>query len=131
MTDFVSIMAGHDDHNLSDDHQKQVGAPIGNDMSALHKQYLANVIAKLDAKEIEILKPETFLVTDIYNTLPELDRSAVDLSLFNIVHQVARIEDFFRDTQTPNAAPQLQTMIDHLWQQKNRVEEKYGKVFKI
>jgi hypothetical protein len=131
MTDFASIMTGHEEHNLSDDHQKQVGAPIGNDMSALHKQYLADLIAKIDAKEIEILKPETFVVNAIYIRLPELDRAAVDVSLFNIVHQVAQIEDFFRNKHTPNAAPQLQTMIDHLWQQKSRIEEKYGKIYKI
>lgn len=131
MTDFVTIMGDHDQHDLSLEAQKRMGAPIGDDMPGEHKAYLGMIIDLLDRKEVDLLKPETILHRDVYAALPELDRSAIDVAVINIIHQVTHIEEFYRSPHTPNAAPQLRTMIDHLKQQIERIEAKYGDVFKI
>ncbi len=129
MADFVTAIAQHKDLSLED--QKKAGQAAGDDMSQKHKEYLAVLIGLLDRHEIDILKPESFLKHDVYDTLPADSRVQVDLTLVNLADQIRRIESFYRSKQTPNASPELQTMIEHLWQMKGRVEQKVGAVFKF
>ncbi len=129
MPDFVSAIEQHKD--LSLEAQKKAGQAAGDDMDQKHKEYLAMLIGLLDRKEIDLLTPQSFLKHDVYDTLPETSRGQVDLTLLNLADQIRRIEIFFRSKQTPNASPELQTMIEHLWLMKGRVEEKFGPVFKF
>jgi hypothetical protein len=129
MSDFLTTIASHQD--LPEDMQKKMGKPIGDDMSQKHKDYLARLIGMLDRKEVIVTDPNSFLVKDVYDKLSDANRVHADLALPNIVDQVRCIEEFFRSKETPNAAPQLQTMIEHLWQMEARVEEKCGTVFTV
>jgi len=129
MPDFASAIGQHQD--LSEDEQKRIGRSGGDDMDAEHKNYLALIIGMLDRKDIVLLDPESILKPENYRLLGELDRNRVDAALVNITDQLSRIEHSFRDTRTPDASPELQNMIEHLWQMKNRIESKYGDVYKI
>lgn len=129
MVDFASTMSGN--QNLSEEEQKKAGQPTGNDMDDEHKNYLKIVIGLLDSKEIRVEEPESLLKSEHYNKLAELERGKVDAALVNIVDQLRQIEIFYRSEKTPDASPQLENMIEHLWQMKNRVESKYGDVYKI
>ena len=110
--------------------QKQAGEAIAGEMDSKHEDFLQHMIKLLDDKEIDITKPESFLKLPAYKKLSQEWKGKVDLALLNIVDEVRRIEDFYRSKQTPNSSPQLQTMIEHLWQMKQRIEEEKD-VFKI
>ncbi len=129
MADYASAIAQHTD--LPEDQQKKAGQAIGSDMDDEHKNYLAIVIGMLDRKEIDVQSPQTLLKRENYDKLEELSRGMVDAALVNLADQLRQIENFYRSKDTPNASPQLQTMIEHLWQMKNRLEHKYGDVFKL
>ncbi len=129
MADFMTTIAKHQD--LSEAAQKKAGQAAGDDMGADHKMFLATLIAMIDSKEIDPYRTESFLHKPEYEKLDELSRSKIDLSLVNMADQIRRIEWFFRSKTTPNASPELQTMIEHLWQMKSRVEDKYGDVLKF
>ena len=129
MADFASAITEH--HYLPEDEQKKMGKPIGDDMDQKHKDYLAKLIGMLDRKEVRVDDTDTFLRKDVCDGLDAESRAHADRALPNIVDQVRRIESFFRSKDTPNAAPQLQTMIEHLWQMERRVEEKCGQVYKV
>lgn len=129
MVDFLTAINTHQD--LSVEAQKQAGKAAGDDMGTKHKVFLATLIAMIDAKEIDGHVPESFVNRKAYDALDELSHGKIDLSLINMADQVRRIEWFFRSTTTPNASPELQTMIEHLWQMKSRVEERHGDVFKF
>jgi hypothetical protein len=129
MTDFTSAMAQHS--NLSEEEQKKAGRATGTTMDAKHVKFLADLIAFLDKKIIDARTPSSFLNQPAYDALPEESRNAIDYALLNISDQVRRIEDYYRSTQTPNASPQLQTMIEHLWDMKSRLEQKHGDVLKF
>jgi hypothetical protein len=47
-----------------------------------------------------------------------------------IALQLGQIEHFYRSKDTPNASVELQNMIEHLWQMKQRIEDDYD-VFKF
>ena len=126
MADFHAAIAQHQD--LSQDAQKKAGQATGTDMDEEHKKFLSDLIAKLDRKEIDASVPRSLLKQDNYNKLPEQERDAVDLALYNLADQLKRVEWYFRSKTTPNASPQLQTMIEHLWDMKSRLETKYGDV---
>ncbi len=129
MADFVAAIAQK--QHLSEEEQKRISSSGGDDMGATHKDYLATVIGMLDRQEIKLLDPESLLKPAVYQKLGELDRNRVDAALVNITDLLSRIEHSYRDTHTPDASPELQNMIEHLWQMKNRVEDKYGDVYKL
>ena len=129
MADFRAAIAKYKD--LSEEAQKKAGQATGTDMDEAHKKFLADLIAKLDRKEMDASAPSSLLNKNIYDALPETSRDQVDVALLNIADQLRRIEDYFRSTATPNASPQLQTMIEHFWDMKSRLEEKYGDVLKF
>ncbi len=129
MADFHQAIEEHKD--LPEEQQKKAGQAAGTDMSAEHKKYLAGLIALLDTKEVDVTKPASFVKKDSYNALDELARGQLDLALVNMADQLRRIEWFFRSNTTPNASPELQTMIDHLKLMKDRIAEKYGDVLKF
>jgi hypothetical protein len=129
MADFASLADQHKD--LSVEAQIKAGQATGSDMAQKHKEFLAMLIAMLDRKEMDPYVPSSMLNQADYDKLDELGRSAVDVAVLNLADQLRRIEGYFRSTQTPNASPQLQTMIEHFWDMKTRLEEKYGDVLKF
>ncbi len=129
MADFVSAMSENQDLSIAE--QKKAGQPGGDDMDQEHKNYLKIVIGMLDKKEISVEDPQSLLKPEHYGKLGELERGKVDAALVNIVDMLRQIEEFYRDKSIPDASPELQNMIEHLWQMKNRVESQYGDVYKI
>ncbi len=129
MADFHAAIAQYKD--LSEEAQKKAGQATGTDMESEHKQFLKDLIAMLDRKEIDLLIPSSFLRQEMYGTLQQEAKDTVDLALLNLCDQIRLIEQYFRSSQTPDASPQLQTMIVHLWDMKSRLEDKYGDVLKF
>jgi hypothetical protein len=128
MPDFHSSITKHTDVNP--DVVARMNAPVTGAMDEEHTKFLARIIKLLDEKKIDVSVPTSFLNADVYAQLGEAEQRQIDVALPNIADQVRLIEGFFRDTKTPNACPQLQTMIEHLWQMTRRLEERYD-VLKI
>jgi hypothetical protein len=128
MTDFADLAKQHADLTVAD--QKKAGQAIAGDMDAEHANFLQTLIGLLDRKEIIASDAQSMLKQDVYGSLPQEWKDKVDLALANIAEQVRLIEEFYRSTQTPNSSPQLQTMIELLWQQKQRIEKEHD-VFKF
>lgn len=128
MPDFVKAIRIHTDMPLEE--QKKAGKAIAGEMDAKHEDFLKHLIKLLDEKTIDPTNPSSFLKPDAYDALSEEWKGKVDLALVNVVDEVRRIEEFFRSKETPDSSPQLQTMIEQLWQMKQRIEEHHD-VFKL
>ncbi|MBI2635868.1 hypothetical protein HYW84_00905 [Candidatus Peregrinibacteria bacterium] len=129
MADFAAAIREHE--NLSEEAQKKAGQATGSDMDEKHKQFLADLIGMLDRKEMDASVPSSLLKQENYAKLGEEARDSVDYALLNLAGELRHIEWYFRSKTTPNASPQLQTMIEHLWDVKSRLEEKHGDVLKF
>lgn len=125
---FFDFLKKHQDLPL--ERQKALGESTHAPMEKEHNEFLQTVTGLLDRKEIDILKPDSFLKHDVYDKIPAEWKAKVDMALPNIVDETRRIAEFYRSTATPNESIELQTMIEHLWQMKMRIEEKYD-VFKF
>lgn len=128
MPDFTTAIAVHTD--ISDADQKKAGQAIAGKMSDKHEAFMREVLRLIDAKEIDVADPQSFLKKDVYDALSEEWRNKVDASLPNIADQLRHIVDFRVSKKTPDESPQLQTMISHLWQMKQRIEDHHD-VFKF
>lgn len=128
MPDLHKSIARHQD--LSEAKQKRAGQAIAGAMGDEHNRFLQTVIGMIDRKEIDSSDAQSLLKRDVYDSLPQEWKDKTDLELLNLTEQLRHIEQFYRDTSTPNSSPQLQTMIEHLWQVKQRIEEHYD-VFKF
>ncbi|MDD5751399.1 MAG: hypothetical protein PHS73_02665 [Candidatus Peribacteraceae bacterium] len=128
MSDFTqSLQAGQ---NLSEEQQVKLGQSTPAAMSAGHEQFLKTILTLIDSGEIDVLQPETYLNKSVYDALSEEEQNKVDAALMNIAGILTHIVDFRVSKFTPDASPELQSMIDHLWQMKSRIEEKED-VFKF
>lgn len=104
----------------------RAGQATGTTMDDAHVQYLTTLIASIDSGVLDLTNKDTFLTSAFRSRLSPQERDAIDFSLVNLCDQLRRIVDYFKSTKTPNASPQLQTMIDHLWEMKKRMTEKFG-----
>ncbi|PIR48781.1 hypothetical protein COU80_03760 [Candidatus Peregrinibacteria bacterium CG10_big_fil_rev_8_21_14_0_10_55_24] len=129
MADYASLIAKQDTP-LTEEEQHKAGQAISGDMDEEHKAFARTLKELVDRGEIHPLKPHTFLKMDVYEKLPERWQEQTDLALVNISSLLKDIVEFWVSKETPDSSPQLQTMIEHLWQMKQRIEEHYD-VFKF
>lgn len=128
MPDFTQSMQAPAD--LPEAQQVQMGKSVAAKMGDKHDQFLKNILALLERKEINVLQPESFLKKEAYDALPETERNRVDASLINIANLLSHIVEFRVSRHTPDESPELQSMIESLWQMKQRIEEKHD-IFKF
>jgi len=122
-------MAAHQG-KVSDKKHKKVGTALAGDMSKEHKEFVESVIKLIDNGEIDPMNSQTFLNQDVYEKLEEEWKDKTDLSLSNLAHQIRLIYEFWKSTETPDESPHLETMVEQLWQTKQRIEE-HADVFKF
>lgn len=123
MPDFAQAIEDHKD--LPEDAQKKAGQAIAGKMDDEHAAFLQTLLKMLDDHVLNTVDPESFIKRDVYDTMPQEWKGKTDLALINIADQVRRIEEFYISKHTPNESPQLQQMIEELWQMKQRIEETY------
>ncbi len=128
MPDFAKAIQDHKD--LPEDAQKKAGQAIAGKMGDDHTDFLQTLLKLLADGTITSTDPQSFINTDVYNSMPLDWKGKTDLALINIADQMRRIEEFYKSKDTPNESPQLETMIEGLWLMKERIEEKYD-VFKF
>ena len=102
--------------------QKTAGTPVAGDMDDEHEHFLETLFGLIDSGEVDVYDQESFLNRDIYNHLDDEWREKVDLSLANIAHQIRLIDEFRQHEDAPESSPQLQTMVEQLWQMKQQIE---------
>ncbi len=128
MPDFAQTMANPTD--LSEAAQVKAGAPMTGDMDDDHKRFAETISQLLESGTIDVTKPETFLNQSVYDSLEPVWKTKTDLATMNIATLLSHIYDFYKSKQTPDACPQLGTMIEELWQMKQRIEV-HADVFKF
>jgi methylaspartate ammonia-lyase len=129
MADLASLYDEHKD--LSDADAIKAGKAAGGAMGDEHTNFVKLISGMITSGEINPFQPETFFHMDVYNALSEESKQKVDLATINIADQLRHVADFYLSKQTPDASPQLQTMIEQLWQMKERVESVHGDVYKF
>lgn len=115
---------------LSEAAQVKAGQSTGSKMGDAHEKFMKEVLRLIDVKEIDLTKPQSILRLDVYDALDEAWQSKVDRALIDIVNLLGHIVAFRISKQTPDESPELQSMIDHLWQMKQRIEATHD-VFKF
>lgn len=129
MADLQSL---YDEHkHLPEEAQKQAGKPSAGSMGDEHEKFLETVLKLLKSKAIDPSDPKTFLNGTVYDALAQREKDSIDLSLANLAGMLNHIVEFRLSSETPDSSPQLQTMIEQLWQTKSRIEAKVGDVFKF
>jgi hypothetical protein len=128
MTIFKKLFEKHKD--LPVDDQIKAGKAIKGDMDSEHANFLKTLIGLLDKGEISTTDPRSMVNQKVYDGMTQKEKDTVDLALVNVMDQIRLIENFYRSEETPNSSPHLQTMIEHLWDMKKRIEEKHD-VFKF
>jgi len=127
--DYKKTMAAHQD-SVSEDDQKKAGQAISGKMDKKHKEFIEGLIKLLDAGEINPLIPQSFVKKDVYDSMPEEWQEKTDLILINLTDDVRMIAEFWKSTETPDESPQLDTMVEALWNSKQKIEVEYD-VFKF
>lgn len=128
MTDFYKAVAGAKD--LTHEDQKKAGTPVSGSIGTEHRDFLKTIKKMLDAGELNPQEPRSLLNMEVYETLDEHWTDKTDMILSNVARQLQSIGDFLASAETPAESPQLETMVEQLWQSKQQIEEHYD-VFKF
>lgn len=120
MADFLATMANP--ASITTEAQIQAGKAIGGDMDAEHKNFVETVSKLLESGAIDEARPESFLNQSVYDGLSDEWKAKTDQVMVNMAILLKHIHDFYRSKQTPDACPQLATMIEQLWEMKQRIE---------
>lgn len=119
MPDIHDAIAEHTDVSAAD--HKQAGTPVSGQVGNDHKDFLETLFKLLDEGGIDPIDPQTFLNEDVYASLDEEWQDKVDLSLSNMATQI-RLIDGLRQSGD-NDSIHLHTMVEQLWDMKQRIEE--------
>lgn len=107
---------------ITEEDQKKAGqmvkGPIGDD----HKKMLQTIFDLLDKGEIDPYAPSTLVNQDIYDSLDVEWQDKVDLCLNNIANEIRLIDNFRRNGGDIDSI-HFHTMIEHVWEMKQRIEE--------
>jgi hypothetical protein len=120
MTHVHDLYNQHKD--LSDAAQKQAGQAIGGAMRREHEDYMMKLVGLVDRGEIDLMDPDSLLNFTVYDRLSDAAKGKIDQAKVNLLHEVRRIVEFYKSTETPNASPHLETMVEHAWQMVKRLE---------
>jgi hypothetical protein len=119
MADFHDALRRHTDLSYAD--QVAAGQPLCGDMPPVYVAYLQRVVADLDAKRYDAHVPRSLVAVDAYAAASEMAQGRLDLVLTSLADLLRHIEWFYRNPSTPNACPQLRTMLAHLWEMLDRL----------
>tara|TARA_Y100000310_G_scaffold326949_1_gene392591 strand:+ start:730 stop:1125 length:396 start_codon:yes stop_codon:yes gene_type:complete len=108
---------------LTKEQEQSANAPVEGDIEEEHKNFLSLLFGMIDKGDINLEDTQSFLNQDVYSELDEEWQDKTDLTLANIANQLRLIENYRKDENTPDESPQLQTMVEQLWQMKQRIEE--------
>jgi hypothetical protein len=128
MSNFQSLIKKH--QNYSEESQKQIAKAAEGKMNKKHTDFLKTLLSLIEEGKINPMAPESFINKKVYDNMPQEWKGKTDMALINIAHQIQRVTEFYKSKNTPDSSPHLQTMIEHLWLMKQRIEEKYD-VFKF
>lgn len=130
MQHFAQQMAAGSRQDLSIEQQREAGKPVKGVVDDEHKNFFLSLLALIERGEINVDDPRTFLKMDIYAAMPEEWQDRADLILTNLATQIQQIKKFHDDPSFPDDSPQLETMVEQVWQQKQSIEQHYD-VFKF
>lgn len=116
-------MSGHDDVHLPEDEQKKAGAPVGGAVGTEHKEFAEHLYQLLDSGEIDLINSESLVNKEVYDKLDEEWQDKIDISLTNMINQIRLIDKLRQAGSEETEAIHLHTMIEHLWEMKQRIEE--------
>lgn len=116
--------------DLPIDQQIKIGQSKAQKMDDKHEGFMKEILRLIETKQIDLSRPRTFLNDAVYAGLSQTEQDQVDVALINISNLLTHIVEFRVSTHTPDESPELQSMIEHLWQMKQRIEEKHD-VFKF
>lgn len=119
--DFTRTMASA--APLSEDEQRQMTQASHSPMPGQHREFIQQILQRIAEERIDPLKPDTLLNAEIYGSLSQEWKAKVDGALLNIATQLQHIIEFYKSKHTPDESIELETMIEHLWEMKQRIEE--------
>ncbi len=129
MADLTSLYGEHKD--LSEKKQKKAGEAQAGAMGDHHTTFVKTISRMITEGEINVYEINTLYNPGSYETLSAEEREQVDFQMVNIATLLRHIADFYLSKQTPDSSPQLEQMIEELWQMKERLEQKYGDILKF
>ncbi|MEK7218478.1 MAG: hypothetical protein AAB728_03360 [Patescibacteria group bacterium] len=129
MADLASLYDEHKD--LPEDKQKKAGQAKAGTMGDEHTEFVKTVSRMITEGEINVFEIGTLYNPGAYEKLKPEEKEQVDFQMVNIATLLRHVADFYLSKKTPDASPQLEQMIEELWQMKARLEEKYGDILKF
>lgn len=115
--------------SVTHEEQKQAGQMVSGPVGDKHRAMLETIFGLLDSGEIDPFVPSSLLNQHVYESLSEEWQDKIDLCLNNIANEI-RLMDNYRKNGGDVTSIHFHTMIEHVWEMKERIEQ-YHDAFKF
>lgn len=111
--------------------QKKLGEPLINPtgISEEDQAFLNQIVAKVESKKIDLLKPDTLINHAVYDKLPPDKQGKVDFDAVNLAATLRDIYGLWKFVHQPTF--QIQNLVHQVRLTKERLEEISGDVYVI
>lgn len=118
-------------HDLSSDEQMKLNQPLAKQdgLSAEDEAFLNMVVAKVESKEIDLLRPSSLLNQTVYNSLTQIQQGKADYDAVTILSTLRTIYGLWK--ANPTATYQIENMVRTVRLSKERLEEISGDIYII
>lgn len=121
-TPFFKAIQKHSGKDLPAATQTQLGIPQGTSLADEHASFLKTVITLVDGGKIDTKFPQTFLHSDVYESLLPEWKAKTDRVIPNIATLLERIMDLHARPEKDESY-EMKNLIELLWQAKERIEQ--------
>jgi hypothetical protein len=117
--------------DLPEKEQKKLNEPLVDPegLDEANKQFLDDVMAKLENGEIDLHTPDTIINQDVYSKLGEKVQGETDLYAVTMLARLREIKDLHDFGQVESY--QFKNLVEQVRLTKERLEKDAGNIFKI
>jgi len=117
--------------DLPEKEQKKLNEPLVDPegLDETNKQFLDDVMAKLESGEIDLHTPDTIINQDVYANLDEKVQGETDLNAVSMLARLREIKDLHDFGQVKSY--QFKNLVEQVRLTKERLEKDAGDIFKI
>jgi len=126
---YKSKIDSYKNQEISAQTQERLNTPLKKSVQPKYKDYLKLILDLINQGTIDVFNPSSIINTNIYNTLNEQGKADVDKILINLINMVQRMQ-YLNEKGEENSF-QLESIVDNIWQTKEKIEQKHGDVLKI
>lgn len=131
--EFYNNVDKHKDTQIDEKTQAEINKPLKKEegLSESEKTFLNKILELIEKKKINFDQTSSIINQDVYEKLSPEHQVKVEMRARVALQNIRRIKDLYDHPEYDTESHQMSSMLAHLYQEVETLEEAEGDVFKI